>query len=72
MHKNTKWLIDWADRMHSKFGPPVMGLDWCRRLAYYLDEQGNDHPSDFAIEVAKKWERIKDQKNINDSENTKQ
>ena len=56
MHSNTKWLIGWADRMNKKFGPPKTGYDWCRKLAYSVGEEGEDHPSDYAISVAKKWE----------------
>ena len=48
--------MDWADRMNKKFGPPKTGYEWCRKLAYSVDEAGNDDPSDYAIEVAKKWE----------------
>ena len=56
LHSNTIWLIEWADRMNNKFGPPKTGYDWCRKLAYSVDEAGNENPSDYAIEVAKKWE----------------
>lgn len=56
MHPNTQWLINWADRMNAKWGPPETGYDWCRKLAYFVGEEGQDHPSDFAIEAAKKWE----------------
>jgi len=57
MHENTQWLMDWADRMNEKFGPPEDDFDWCRKLAYFVDEAGNDHPSNYAISVAKIWER---------------
>jgi hypothetical protein len=56
LHPNTKWLIEWADRMNEKFGPPRVGLDWCRKLAYKIGEQGMDHPSNKAIRVAEYWE----------------
>ena len=58
MHKNTKWIMQWADRMNKKFGKPKnpMDYDWIRKLSYYVDEAGNDYPSDYAIDVAKKWE----------------
>jgi len=52
-----KWIIAWADRMNTKYGPPPLGdFDWVRKLAYYCDEAGADSPSIFAIEIAKKWE----------------
>ena len=56
MHPNTKWIMDWADRMYAKFGLPKTGMDWCRKLAYSVGEGGEDHPSNYAISVAKKWE----------------
>lgn len=59
MHSNTKWIMSWADRMNEKFGPPEYGYDWCRKLAYKIGEQGNDHPSDNAISKAKEWENCK-------------
>jgi len=57
MHENTTWLMDWADRMNEKCGPPEDDFDWCRKLAYFVGEEGNDHPSYQAISVAKSWER---------------
>ena len=60
MHENTKWLMRWADRMYKKFGPPKTGLDWCRKLAYSVGEEGLDHPSDYAVSVARKWEKAID------------
>jgi hypothetical protein len=59
MHEDTKWLINWADRMHGKFGPPESGYDWCRKLAYAIGEAGNDHPSPEAVALAVKWENSK-------------
>lgn len=56
MHKNTKWLIAWADRMNDKFGPPETGMEWCRNLAYAMGEAGNENPSPEAISMATKWE----------------
>lgn len=58
IHPNTQWLMDWGDRMIKKFGHPEIGYDWCRKLAYSIGEEGNDHPSDYAIAVAKKWETV--------------
>ena len=58
-HRNTEWLMAWADRMVAKFGHPTEGVDWCRKLAYYMREEGNDSPSDEAIKVAKRWEKKK-------------
>lgn len=56
MHQNTKWLMKWADRMAKKFGNPDSDNDWCRKLAYAVDEAGNDNPSSFALSVAARWE----------------
>ena len=61
MHENTKWLMDWADRMNEKCGPPEDDFDWCRKLAYFVSEEGKDHPSYYAISVAKTWERSIDE-----------
>ena len=55
MHPNTKEVMKWADAMSAKHGPADHGNDWCRALAYYCDEAGNDHPSDYAMHVAKEW-----------------
>lgn len=55
LHPNTIWLMSWADRMVAKYGNPP-GEDWCRKLAYFMDEAGNDHPSDEALQVAHAWE----------------
>lgn len=59
MNRNTLWLISWADRMFKKWGHPETGYDWCRKLAYHVGEAGNDSPSDDAIKVAQKWEKMK-------------
>jgi len=58
MYPNTKWLMDWNDRMVKKFGQPKTGFDWCRKLAYSVGEAGNDNPSDSAINIAETWERM--------------
>ena len=57
MHENTKWVMDWADRMVERFGQPHDDFDWCRRLAYHMGEEGDDHPSVSAINVAHIWEK---------------
>ena len=58
MHPNTEWLMDWGDRMVKKFGQPTKKYyNWCRKLAYAVSEEGNANPSDYAISVAKKWEK---------------
>lgn len=57
MKGNTLWLMDWADRMVKKYGQPKDDFDWCRKLAYYMGEEGKDHPSNSAIRVAKEWEK---------------
>ncbi len=54
--KNSQWLMEWADRMFEKYGPPKTDVDWCRKLAYHMDEAGNDSPSTEAIDMAKQWE----------------
>lgn len=56
MHENTIWLIRWHDRMVEKYGKPDSNEDWCRKLAYTVGEEGNDHPSYHAVAVAKEWE----------------
>ena len=53
---NSQWLIDWCDRMIAKYGHPKSGVDWCRKLAYFMGEAGNDSPSNEAIIVAMEWE----------------
>jgi len=42
--------------MVAKYGQPETGVDWCRKLAYHMNEAGNDSPSDDAITIAKEWE----------------
>ena len=59
MHENTKWIMDWADRMYTKFGQADEGYDWIRNLSYTTNEAGNDHPSPEAIALAVKWENSK-------------
>lgn len=54
--ERTEWLMSWYDRMVSKYGHPNEGVDWCRKLAYYMAEAGNDHPSEEALDVAHNWE----------------
>ena len=56
MHPNSEWLIKWCDRMVNKYGQPKTGYDWCSKLAHSIGEEGDDNPSDYAIEIAKKWE----------------
>lgn len=58
MNPNTKWLMNWNDRMIVKFGQPKAGIDWCRKLAYSVGEAGNDNPSNYATNVAETWERM--------------
>jgi len=54
--KNIQWLLAWDGRMVAKYGHPQTGMDWCRKLAYYMGEAGNDSPSNDAINTAKEWE----------------
>ena len=57
LHINTKWLLGWSDRMFQKYSHPTDDYDWCRKLAYYMGEEGNDYPSDEAIKTASRWEQ---------------
>jgi len=57
LHQNTVWLISWCDRMIVKYGQPDDDFDWCRKLAYFMNEAGNDYPSNEALRVARSWER---------------
>jgi hypothetical protein len=56
MDKNTEWLIGWCDRMVAKYGHPMEGIDWCRKLAYFMEEEGNWRPSNQAVMTAISWE----------------
>jgi len=56
MKTNTEKLMAWADRMYKTYGSPATGIDWCRKIAYYMNEEGNDNPSDECIFVAEDWE----------------
>jgi len=55
MHPNTKFVINWERRMMNK--TPFCGAVFSEVLAEYLNEIGNDDPSDGAVLVAKKWEK---------------
>jgi len=55
-HPNTNWLARWEKRMREQYGHPASGC-WCRELAVFAEELGNDHPSDEALAVAREWER---------------
>lgn len=57
MDRRSEWLMAWGDRMVEKYGHPKGGIDWCRKLANFMGEAGNDDPSDSAIREAQKWER---------------
>ena len=59
MHENTKWIMDWGDRMDKKFGPPDEGDSWILNLADAANEARDDYPSQKAIDLAMKWERAK-------------
>ena len=56
MDPKSIWLMGWHDRMVEKHGHPDK-QDWCRKLAYYMGEEGNDAPSEAAIVVAQLWEQ---------------
>jgi hypothetical protein len=45
--------MSWCDRMAAKYGNDK---DWCRELAIFMGEAGNNHPSDEALQVAHSWE----------------
>jgi len=53
--KNSEWLMIWCEKMIGKYGHPHEGVDWCRKLAYHMGEEGNESPSDDAIAEAKRW-----------------
>lgn len=55
MHKNTRKIIAWMERMMPK--TRLCGVALVESLAWYLDEEGNENPSDEAITVARMWER---------------
>jgi hypothetical protein len=40
-----------------KHGQPKDGVDWCRKLAYTINEMGEDHPSNHALSIAEEWEK---------------
>lgn len=56
IHLNAAWLMAWNDRMVAKYGQPKEGIDWCRKLAYAVGEEGNDNPSNHALSIAEEWE----------------
>ena len=58
MDFNSQWLMGWNDRMLAKYGQPKIGYDWCRKLAYAMNEDGNACPSADAIKKAKQWEDV--------------
>lgn len=53
MHENTRQILNWLDRMQSKYG-------YCgtisEALAQYCEEEGNVDPSDRAVSIALLWE----------------
>jgi|GEM_PF-6392486 len=54
MDPNTKWVVDWCDRMMETTG--LCGAVLCESLAEFVNESGEDIPSSQAIEVARDWE----------------
>jgi len=62
MHPNTIKMQAWADRMFEAHGSPVNWVyrgnrrDWYAKLAYAMNEEGKEYPSDEAISVAEDWE----------------
>jgi hypothetical protein len=57
MEENTKKIMLWASRMQMVYGNAPGGYDWCRAIAYYVDEAGNDSPSNEAIKTALSLEK---------------
>ena len=54
IHPNTRFIMDWADRM-------IMKTDFCfdiflEALVCFMGEEGQENPSDAAVEKAKQWE----------------
>ena len=54
MNANTRFVIDWMDRMMGK--TDFCGAIFPEVLASYMGEAGADNPSDQAVSVAKEWE----------------
>ena len=48
--------MNWADRMQEIYGDCPDDFDWIRKLAYHMGEEGNDYPSDNALNIARQWE----------------
>ena len=55
MHSNTKFIINWVNRMMNKTG--FCGVVFSEVLAEYTEEAGNEDPSDEAVAIAKEWEK---------------
>jgi hypothetical protein len=54
---NSRWLINWWDRLSPVVNGVMAGRrDLCQDIARYMDEFGNEIPSDACIEEAKRWE----------------
>jgi len=52
---NTEFIIKWLQRMMNK--TPFCGAVFPEVLAEYLNESGNENPSDEAVRVAREWEK---------------
>ena len=54
MDPNTSWVLEWMDRMMKK--TDMCGAVFPEVLAYVMKEEGNDSPSNEAVNLARKWE----------------
>jgi len=54
LNPNTEYIIKWLNRMMNK--TPFCGAVFPEVLAEYLNEAGNEDPSDEAVRIAKRWE----------------
>lgn len=55
LDKNTKIILAWERRMMDKLG--VCGVALCECLAWRSREEGEEAPSDSAVELALEWEK---------------
>ena len=54
MTTNAAWLAAWMRRMMSRTG--FCGAALCESLAWVMGEEGEDSPSNAAVQVAQEWE----------------
>lgn len=53
-HPNVVWINNWIDRLMKKHG--ICGCASVEGLAKFMEEEGNENPSNEAIQTAKEWE----------------